>query len=243
MRGCGRGGFRAESGGCGLEPSRGAGRCLPAPPGVSLCCAGCDAAVALGSRLESRAEGAGPWSRAGWGVRAPRNGNFAGSAGAGRRASSLHCACRPRRRPRGVLQPGSLRRPAGQFPRRRALAASATAPGRQPRAADPRQAARAPEPGGGGVAAPGGGYPAARLRAGSGRPGAAAAWRAGLPALGLRALPRGAPLPSPKVVLRTPELGSGKARKCAETRSRPRGVGAGSSSPLLGVYLLCVVSL
>lgn len=56
-------------------------------------------------------------------------------------------------------------------------------------------------------------------------------------------LPRDAPLPSPKVVPRTPELGSGKARKCAGTRSRPRGVGAGSSSPLLRVYLLCVVSL
>lgn len=57
----------------------------------------------------------------GVGVRARRNGNFAGSAGAGSggRASSLHCAGRPRRRPRGVLLPGPLRRPAGQLARPR----------------------------------------------------------------------------------------------------------------------------
>jgi hypothetical protein len=56
----------------------------------------------------------------------------AGERAAGR-ASSLHCARRPRRRPRGVLQPGPLRRPAGQLPRRRALAAPASARGPQPR--------------------------------------------------------------------------------------------------------------
>lgn len=131
----------------------------------------------------------------------------AGERAAGR-ASSLHCARRPRRRPRGVLQPGPLRRPAGQLPRRRALAAPASARGPQPRS-------RRTAPG----------------RWGSGSSGSASS------------LPRDAPLPSPKVVPRTPELGSGKARKCAGTRSRPRGVGAGSSSPLLRVYLLCVVSL
>lgn len=95
--------------------------CFPAPPGVSLCCAAATQRWLWGPDWSPgrRARGAGRWYRAGWGVRAPRNGNFAGSAGAGGRASSLHCARRPRRRPRGVLQPGPLRRPAGQFPRRR----------------------------------------------------------------------------------------------------------------------------
>lgn len=206
---------------------------------VSLLC-GCDAAVARGSRLESRAEGAGPWSQAGWGVRAPRNGNFAGSAGAGGRASSLHCACRPRRWPRGVLPPGPLRRPAGQFPRRRALAASASAPGPQPRSRRPAPGRRGSGAGWGWGRGPGRRVPGARLQAGSGSPGAAAAWRAGFPALGLRALPRDAPLPSPKVVPRTPELGSGKARKCAETRSRPAGWGL-APLPLSSAFIFCVL--
>lgn len=248
VRGCGRGGFRAESGGCRLEPSRGARRCLPAPPGVSLCCAGCDAAVALGSRVEFRAEGAGTWSRAGWGcglrgtetllgVRArdraagPRPSIVPAALAAGLAASSCQARCRaPRGSPRG---PGPCQpppRPAASRPRPPTRArppglGSRVGVGLRPRAAGPWQTGveRAPR------------VPGPR------RPGKQVPpRRAGLPARGLRALPRDAPLPSPKVVPRTPELGSRKARKCAETWSRPCGWGL-APLRLSSVFIFCVL--
>lgn len=201
-----------------------------------------------GSGVPSRVLGGGRRDlvTGGVGVRARRNGNFAGSAGAGpggRACPSIVPAALA-----GGLEasscPARCDAPRGSW---RGPGLPSSAPGPQPRAraADPRQAAWSPELGGGGAAAPGGGdlaWGSSGLPVpGPRRPGQQVPLRrAGLPALGLRALPRDAPLPSPKVVPRTPELGSGKATKCAETGSRPCEWGL-VPLPLSSVFIFCVL--
>lgn len=164
MRGCGRGGIRAESDGCGLEPSRGARRCLPAPPGVSLCCAGCDAAVALGSRVEFWVEGAGTWSRAGWGCGLGGTETLQGVRARDRAAGPVPPLCRP-------PSPAASRRPPA-----RPAAAPRGAVGEAP-ACPPPPPARSLAPAPPTRARP----PGLRSRVGVGlRPRAAGIWHGGL---------------------------------------------------------------